>query len=116
MLPAAMSRLRLPGRSLFLLAVVCAAPAFAQPTPPDDPGPRAPQPSQRSAAAGGSAVVPAGDPAAAHDLFRRLDRTGDGSLTADELWTLPGQEANWAAIDRNRDGRISPEEFTVLRR
>ena len=111
-----MSRLRLPGSSLFLLAVVCAAPAFAQPTPQNDPGPRSPQPSQRSAAAGGSAVVPAEDPAAARDLFRRLDRNGDGYLTPDELWTLRGQEANWAAIDRNRDGRISPEEFTVIHR
>lgn len=68
-----------------------------------------------SAAAGGTAV-PREDPTAARDLFRQLDRNGDGYLTADELWTPQGQEANWAAIDRNRDGRITPEEFTVLRR
>jgi hypothetical protein len=77
----------------------------------------APQPAARvpSAAAGGTAV-PREDPAAARDLFRQLDRNGDGVLTGNELWTPRGQEANWAAIDRNRDGRITPEEFTVLRR
>ena len=67
-----------------------------------------------SAAAGGTAV-PREDPAAAQDLFRQLDRNGDGYLTPDELWSLRGQEANWAAVDRNRDGRITPEEFTTLR-
>ena len=101
---------------LFLLALV-ASPVWSQ-NAPQTPAPQ-PVATTRSAAAGASAVrndVPAQDPSAARDLFRQLDRNGDGYLTADELWSLRGQDNNWAAIDRNRDGRISPEEFTVLRR
>ena len=68
-----------------------------------------------SAAAGGSAVIEREDPSVAQRLFRELDRNGDGYLTADELWGPPNA-LNWAAIDRNGDRRISPDEFTVLRR
>lgn len=56
------------------------------------------------------------DPQAARRLFRELDRNGDSYLTPDELWSERGREGNWAAVDRNRDGRISTDEFTVLRR
>ena len=95
---------------LFLFALV-ASPSWAEneaPTPPERVT-RAP-----SAAAGGSAV-PAEDPAETRRLFRELDRNGDGYLSGDELWSEQGRGANWAAVDRNRDGRISPDEFAVIR-
>jgi hypothetical protein len=99
-------------RTLILILALISQ-AWAQPEarkPAQEPVARA-----QSAAAGGSAV-PREDAAAARDLFHELDRNGDGYLSGDELWSLRGQEANWAAIDRNRDRRISPDEFTVLRR
>ena len=96
---------------ILLFAFISQAWAEAElPKPVAQPVAKAP-----SAAAGGSAAR-VDDPAAARELFRQLDRNGDGYLTGDELWSLRGQEANWAAVDRNRDGRISPDEFTVLRR
>ena len=95
-------------RIAFLLLSLAAIAARAQPAAekPDRP----PQ-----AAAGGSAVARE-DPAAANRLFRQLDRNGDGYLSRDELGGPPGREVNWAAVDRDRDGRISPSEFTVIRR
>jgi Ca2+-binding EF-hand superfamily protein len=106
-------------RTLFILFALAALPAWSQDqTPPQSPA-REPVATTRSAAAGASSVrndVQAQDRTAARDLFRQLDRNGDGYLTGDELWSLRGQDNNWAAIDRNRDGRISPDEFTVLRR
>ena len=102
-------------RSLFVLFTLVALPAWSQnQNPPQNPA-REPVATTRSAAAG-STVAPREDPTAARDLFRQLDRNGDGYLTGDELWSLRGQDNIWAAIDRNRDGRISPDEFTVLRR
>lgn len=95
---------------LLFLALTSQAWAQTEPQKPAaEPVAKAP-----SAAAGGTAV-PREDPAAARDLFRQLDRNGDGYLSGDELWSSQGQQADWAAIDRNRDGRISPEEFRVLR-
>jgi Ca2+-binding EF-hand superfamily protein len=104
-------------RPTCLLLALVALPAWSQ-TPPQAPASQ-PVATTRSAAAGASSIrndVPAQDPTAARDLFRQLDRNGDGYLTGDELWSLRGQDNNWASIDRNRDGRISPDEFTVLRR
>ena len=98
----------------FLFTIVgfaWAAAALAQQEPKKETLP----PQQRLAAAGGSALTPE-DRDAARELFRELDRNGDGYLSGDELWNERGREVNWAAVDRNRDGRISPEEFTVLRR
>jgi len=48
-------------------------------------------------------------------LFKKLDRNGDGYLTADELSAQVAREGNWIAVDRNRDGRISPDEFGIVR-
>ena len=90
---------------LLTLAAVAAwaQPATQKPKPP-------PQ-----AAAGGSALVREGS-AATSRLFRQLDRNGDGYLTGAELGSPLGREVNWAAVDRDRAGRISPSEFTVIRR
>jgi|1185.fasta_scaffold42072_1 Ca2+-binding EF-hand superfamily protein len=73
-----------------------------------------PAPSNGQSAAAGGTAQPREDPAAARTLFRQLDRDGDGYLSTQELWTQRGREQNWAAVDRNRDGRIGTDEFTVL--
>lgn len=109
---------------LAALVAVCAATAFAQSAnqPQASPGSAAPQEAATSsarAAPATSAAVGASapareDPAAARRLFRELDRNGDGYLTGDELWSARGRQDNWAAVDRNRDGRISPDEFTTV--
>jgi len=49
-------------------------------------------------------------------LFDRLDANHDGYLTPDELSAPAALENNWLAVDRNNDGRISREEFTIVRR
>ena len=56
------------------------------------------------------------DEAEARRLFRELDRNGDGFLSSDELARGYGQQGNWAAVDRNSDGRIAPSEFTTIRK
>jgi hypothetical protein len=96
------------GRFLLLVVALagCAGQAWAD---DEQQNPRAP-----SAAAGGSAIATQ-DADAAQRLFRELDKNGDGYLSNDELWSERGREDNWAAVDRNRDGRISPDEFTVVR-
>jgi Ca2+-binding EF-hand superfamily protein len=94
---------------LLILVLAWTATAHAQPEPKKE---AAPQP-RPSAAAGSSALRPE-DREAARELFRELDRNGDGYLTPDELWSERGREGNWAAVDRDRDGRIAPSEFTTL--
>jgi hypothetical protein len=97
----------------FALAAGCGAQAWAQTEERRESPPQAPVTNIRSAAAGGSAV-PTPDEAESSRLFRELDRNGDGYLTPDELWSERGRQGNWAAVDRDRDGRIAPAEFTTL--
>jgi hypothetical protein len=47
-------------------------------------------------------------------LFERLDRNKDGFLSKEELAAPAGQNENWIAIDRDRDGRISRREFNAV--
>jgi hypothetical protein len=47
-------------------------------------------------------------------LFDRLDRNRDGYLSADELGSDEAKRRNWIAVDRDRDGRISRSEFTLV--
>jgi hyperosmotically inducible protein len=46
------------------------------------------------------------------DKFRSLDRNGDGLLTKDEVSQIQGYERAFDEADENRDGRLSPDEFT----
>ncbi|HEX4926454.1 MAG TPA: EF-hand domain-containing protein [Burkholderiales bacterium] len=55
------------------------------------------------------------DNAAARALFQRLDTNRDGSLSRAELAAPAAKDHNWIAVDRNGDGRISPDEFGTLR-
>jgi Ca2+-binding EF-hand superfamily protein len=48
-------------------------------------------------------------------LFKRLDRNGDGYLSAQELRSEQALEGNWIAVDRDGDGRISLSEFGIVR-
>ena len=47
-------------------------------------------------------------------LFDRLDRNRDGYLSPDELTSDVAKAANWIAVDRDRDGRISRAEFGTM--
>lgn len=47
-------------------------------------------------------------------LFERLDRNRDGYLSAEELATDAARSRNWIAVDRDRDGRISRSEFSLV--
>ena len=91
-----------------LLWILCASATSALAQSAGEPRkPEAELPQPGTAAAGGSQP--------AQDLVRRLDRNGDGHLSEEELWSERGERRDWAAIDTDRDGRISPAEFAVLR-
>jgi hypothetical protein len=100
----------------FALVAGCATQAFAQTEPrPESTPQQSPGSAQvnKAAAAGGSAVAEP-DEAASRRLFRELDLNGDGYLTPDELRSERAKRGNWAAVDRDRDGRIAPSEFTAI--
>jgi len=77
---------------------------------------------ERSAAAGGSApsaLVPLfGTSKASRDkreIFRWLDRDGDGAISRAEAGWRPALADHFDAADRNGDGRIDVEEFSQFR-
>lgn len=100
--------------AFIVIASAWAVVALAQPAPQPEKAP--PQGDRQASAAAGGTAPRAQDPAEAQRLFRELDRNGDGYLTDEELWAQRGRSADWAAVDRDGDGRITPNEFTVLRR
>jgi hyperosmotically inducible protein len=46
------------------------------------------------------------------DRFRSLDRDGDGFISKGEVGHLDGYGAALGEADENRDGKLSPDEFT----
>ena len=103
-------------KTFLILALAWTPAALAQPAPQQDTKPPVQREVKVPSAAAGGTVQERRDPAEAQRLFRELDMNRDGYLTSEELWSGRGRDTNWAASDRNRDGRISPGEFTVLRR
>lgn len=101
--------------ALLLLLSLLAPLALAQQEPERKPsaaaGATAP-----SAAAGATAPSAAtvADPAQAARLFSRFDTNRDGRLSSAELAAARADQGNWLAIDRNRDGSITREEFTAI--
>lgn len=67
--------------------------------------------SEPSASAGASAA----GAAASGELFERLDRDANGVLEDRELGQNAADNRSWIAIDLDRDGRITPEEFAGVR-
>jgi len=43
--------------------------------------------------------------------FRKYDRNGDGFITLEEHWAPVSLKDEFRGLDKNRDGRISPDEF-----
>src|SRR5690242_965032 len=96
---------------LGLAAAFYSAFSLAQTAPRENAAPPA---RSQSAAPGATASTARDDVARDRQLFRELDRNGDGYLSSGELSGDRARGANWIAIDRNRDGRISPSEFRAV--
>lgn len=97
------------GPFFMVFLLLLAGNAHAQQAPQGDPANKDESRKQeRSAAAGATRPSPS-------PLFDRLDRNGDGYLSEQELWSELGERSEWAALDADRDGRISPAEFIVMR-
>ena len=47
------------------------------------------------------------------DQFRKLDRYGDGKLSAAEAKVRPELETAFESLDKNHDGFLTPDEFGV---
>ena len=96
--------------SLFLFT----ATAAAQLMPPRDPGQW--RDAQNASGGGTAAAVkpPPRDADKSNALFDRLDRNKDGYLSAGELASDDANSGNWITIDRNGDGRIGRDEFTIV--
>jgi hypothetical protein len=101
---------------LFLTAglLVFAASAYGQLLAPRDPGQW--RDAQNASGGGTAAAVrpPARDAEKSNALFDRLDRNKDGYLSAGELASDDANSGNWITIDRNGDGRIGRDEFTIV--
>ena len=54
-------------------------------------------------------------PEVAH-AFRGLDRNGDGYITRDEARRDDAVARSFDIADRNRDGKLDPEEFRLVPR
>jgi hypothetical protein len=44
-------------------------------------------------------------------LFKRLDTNMDGQVSKQEAARLPSVATRWEALDRNKDGALSRDEF-----
>ena len=95
-----------------VMAALLATSAFAQEIHKRDIDPRAAE----SASGGATAPRPdfKRDAASSRALFERLDKNRDGYLTGTEMTSMEALAANWIAVDRDGDGRISPAEFTAV--
>jgi hypothetical protein len=95
-------------RPFLAVALFAFTSAFAQEKPA--------APKEDSASGGATAPRPSyrRDASASQALFDRLDKNRDGYLTGTELTSPEALTANWLAVDRDGDGRISRSEFTAI--